>query len=448
MSRRLQRPSEGGTPRSQVDPRAEATKLALPSRARAIGSLVLESPRSYASPRGSLPELSSGISPNSSSMTESSPRFSVSCRKSSKERRIKELPGLVPEDKPKHSFLRHKRAYTRPLDESGGDSASSRDAARTERNRTFRMAAYTASALTSFQSAASVPSTPQSDRALAAMSAMDGNQAFGSESSAHSRPRANTEPVAQDAAYHSRKSKFKSNGSSGSGTERTAEIPRSSPPNVPAATRISSTVSSTEVSSATPLFQMFLKLAKRHGLSFNEVKLKHEEYMRLDVDLSGYLSQEEFENAIRDQCNLTPGEPLPDALVNNCWGKADKNRDGLVDFEEFLQWATKHEFTEEWLVVDQKERELRQFVRDHGLSIFDVDALRNVFRGLDVDSDGYLNWDEFVTGMLKLLCARKLSDVPMSTLKRYWQELDEDQSGNISFEEFALWYLDQWGVSS
>lgn len=47
---------------------------------------------------------------------------------------------------------------------------------------------------------------------------------------------------------------------------------------------------------------------------------------------------------------------------------------------------------------------------------------------------------EFTSMLLKLYGTEDLSEVPPQRLRFFWQQADQDGSGEIDFEEFIMWY--------
>jgi len=376
-------------------------------------------------------------------------------------------PALVPapgqgELPTKHAFLRKKRAWVRPSDD---ESSSPRELFHKERARLFAAAAARATAaqrspqLTFAASALEPRSASQSPsaRASAAMQAMESmtsarvqsedaklpsqvkraEQRMGSLS--RTRARVQSEDVKRSGHRMSspQRPRVLSEGLDEERSPHVDGMPRgaSKPPG-------GGVQEDAELRDAAE-YDLCMKLAKRTGIHFTTVKSKHEEFLRFDTDKNGRLAPEEFEECIRRHCSLPSGAKLPAHLVHETWGFADKDMDGQIDFEEFLQWSTRHEFTEEWLVADEQERQLRHFVRENGLCILDIDSVKTIFSKLDINCDGGLCWDEFCQG-IRMLKNAKVTDIPMSTMKRYWQEVDTDGSGDVTFEEFALWYFQKW----
>lgn len=192
-------------------------------------------------------------------------------------------------------------------------------------------------------------------------------------------------------------------------------------------------------------FEICLDLSRQYRLPLDQVKRMYQEFNELDLNKNGLLSCSEFEEAIRLHCRIPKDQDLPEHLVHNFWADADRNKNGELDFEEFLLFAISHEYSEEWMVRDSNERSLRQVARDHGFNLVDVEKVKKVFDGFDVDKSGEIDREEFKHVLCQLLGVKKASDIPDAVLKRYWLEVDLDGNGSVSLEEFVVWYLNQAG---
>merc|ERR1712194_937354 len=56
------------------------------------------------------------------------------------------------------------------------------------------------------------------------------------------------------------------------------------------------------------------------------------------------------------------------------------------------------------------------------------------------DQSGQICKDEFSKIIAELIRVKTPSDVPQERFEHYWREADIDQSGQIDFEEFLIWY--------
>lgn len=318
----------------------------------------------------------------------------------------------------KHEFLRRKRAYDPPRAETQDSEAVMKE----------RLKSYSQVAVASHKLGAFASAQPEVFRDRSTLKSSKQLSPLGLAGQEALSPRPNQQRIGNPVSGHMPVSTDQAEDSSISPT------PTSPRPDQ----RASVTWKSEEAPEPTG---MLMDIARRLGMNLHDVRIKWREFMRLDTDSNGYLTRDEFEDSVRVQCSLARGQPLPEQLSKLCFTAADKNRNGRVDFEEFVLWTSRHEFTEEWLVADESERKLRKFVRLHGLCIADVDQVRVVFRKLDTDDSGTLDAEEFKTALCTMLGAKRREDIPALTLQRYWKEVDVDQDGEVTFEEFAMWYF-------
>jgi len=219
----------------------------------------------------------------------------------------------------------------------------------------------------------------------------------------------------------------------------------SSAPNSPLSSRRNSSVMPGAAEEPKPTkfdeFDLCFALAKKYTVPIEEVKQKHMEFLKLDADNTGELSRPEFEEAIREHCKIPEGQEIPEHLVSSFWEGVDKDGDGSLDFEEYLFWVMSHEYTSDWVVLDETERALRSVAHRYSFDLVDVERVRRVFDFFDKDKSGFIDQGEFRECVCKLLGAKQISDVPANKLKRYWREVDTDCSGSVSLEEFVVWYM-------
>lgn len=181
-----------------------------------------------------------------------------------------------------------------------------------------------------------------------------------------------------------------------------------------------------------------LTLSRKHKVPVQEVRNIMSDFQLLDADSKGWLSREEFVEAIRLKACLPHGLPVPEYLLLKQWAYADKDDSGQVDFEEYLHWVRNTHFTQELAVPDMKERELRRIARAYNLEIMQIDRLKTVFDKFDADGSGQIDHSEFKDVLCCLLHANA-DDISQQMLDRYWVEADVNGDGDISFEEFVDW---------
>jgi Ca2+-binding EF-hand superfamily protein len=186
--------------------------------------------------------------------------------------------------------------------------------------------------------------------------------------------------------------------------------------------------------SSSLVFDLCMQLSKEHNAPLHEVRSAHDEFLKLDLDMSGQLSMMEFEAVMRQRLGLTPGAYVPKHLL------LDLDGCKVVSFKEFFDWQRKAQWNEELLVPDEKERELRRFAQENGIHLQDLDRLKKTFDSFDEDGSGTIDKPEFKQVLCKVLRLKDPMDVSQQLFQRYWREADVDNSGSIDFGEFALWY--------
>jgi len=85
-----------------------------------------------------------------------------------------------------------------------------------------------------------------------------------------------------------------------------------------------------------------LELAKRHHcspLDLDQVKCKFDAF---DLDKSGIIDHDEFEQMIYSLLGCSSWSDLPRNRLQRFWIEADQDRDGVLDFEEFTHWYMKY----------------------------------------------------------------------------------------------------------
>jgi hypothetical protein len=96
-----------------------------------------------------------------------------------------------------------------------------------------------------------------------------------------------------------------------------------------------------------------------------------------------------------------------------------------------------HMFPELTLGNDEMFKKLS---KKFGLDVNMVEHIHNIFRRFDEDGSGEIEYDEFTQMMCDMLGAEH-GEVPEKRLRQFWHEIDIDQSHCIEFEEFMLFYV-------
>lgn len=198
-------------------------------------------------------------------------------------------------------------------------------------------------------------------------------------------------------------------------------------------------------STKTSLFYTCVELSKQYLVPLEEVKKILDEFKQIDVSGDMLISQEEFEaSALQNMGWSGPHEDIPNDVkdrIKKYFKEMDKNASEFIDFEEYFDWSLKHRWAEEFLARDEKDLENRQLARQAGIPLFEVENYRQMFDEFDTDGSAEISQAEFVYVIMQIMDVKDARDIPAPILNRYWQEVDADCSGEVSFREFLDWML-------
>lgn len=166
-------------------------------------------------------------------------------------------------------------------------------------------------------------------------------------------------------------------------------------------------------------------------------------------DLEGELSREAFERLMLEM--LEDGNFSEDAKhdrVMQAWRQADRNRNNVVDFEEFAIWFNSRAFDEEVShLLTEKQIQSRELARKYNLSVGSVDTVFVKFQQFDIDGNGTIDPEEFEKLLVILMKIPSDLELPPSRVKQFWNEADLDGNGILDFEEFLQWYIKYFDIT-
>lgn len=169
-------------------------------------------------------------------------------------------------------------------------------------------------------------------------------------------------------------------------------------------------------------WSLSLQLSRKHKVPIEEVRRLLVEFNALNGSgPEGELTPKEFEEAVRQKSGIQRGCPVPEHLLFKQYATADKDSNGLIDFEEFLLWSRHTLWLEELAVPNQSERELRRIARRYELSLPEIDRIKRTFEKFDTDRSGQIDRCEFRDVVCNLMKV-KSEDVSHQQLDRYWIE--------------------------
>jgi Ca2+-binding EF-hand superfamily protein len=186
------------------------------------------------------------------------------------------------------------------------------------------------------------------------------------------------------------------------------------------------------------------------GMSSEEIEsLLYDIFQAADVDGSGNLDPNEFSQALRDSdINLSPEQ------IKSLLAEIDTDGDGQINYVEFVPVAfevltkivadtmkeeDKRETVEGMMAEEEESIRMDVFREEaeekliHGMTQAELTAhFQAIFQAADEDNSGELEYDEFV----RCLKGSEL-DFLQEEIEFLGLQADQDQSGTISFTEFA-----------
>ncbi|CAJ1365823.1 unnamed protein product, partial [Effrenium voratum] len=165
---------------------------------------------------------------------------------------------------------------------------------------------------------------------------------------------------------------------------------------------------------------------KRYGLGAVEVgrllNLFDSALASCNQQKAGCLRVSDFAAWICVYSGLNPNRPVPGHLLEP-WPQ-----DSLLTVEDFFAWHHNHQWNEEIMVPDPKERQLRHFCKKQGYHVNDVEAVKAAFDRADKDGSGMLDHHEFQACYASLE-GIEVSQVNEAKFRVLWQEAERTERG-------------------
>ncbi|CAG9310987.1 unnamed protein product [Blepharisma stoltei] len=192
------------------------------------------------------------------------------------------------------------------------------------------------------------------------------------------------------------------------------------------------------ISQLTKLLNNDQALAKVSRPSFNEI----------DTDNSGYIEEKELLRVMINASSSMRAKPPTKEDVKNIMRQIDRNSDGSISFPEYQEMLKimlrkkieeLEKMKQEQLEIQRKQEqgrliyELRELVND-------TESLarmaRQPFQEIDSDNSGYIEEKELLKIMTKASFNMKCKPPTKEQVKAIMREIDRNQDGKISFNEF------------
>jgi len=191
-------------------------------------------------------------------------------------------------------------------------------------------------------------------------------------------------------------------------------------------------------------------LAKLHRLEVYEVKLILGAFEYGYGRESGVgLSRAAFHNILCSifDCKVIESEILDVAYAAaDCLGKTP-------NVNQFLEWYVQNIFTivsKLHAAPDQYsgDKLVDELAKQYKCSVAVIDRAKMQFDKFDADKSGAIDYHEYISMMHVLLQVRNPSDLSDTRLKKFWNEIDRNSDGVITFPEFTIWYLKYFAEGS
>lgn len=133
-------------------------------------------------------------------------------------------------------------------------------------------------------------------------------------------------------------------------------------------------------------------------------------FREVDRDGTGFLDMQNIK-----EMTIRLGQPLPDDRVKEIFDRMDKNKDGKVEAEEFMEWFSAEETKE-------------------GIKNYFHQKTLQIFKEIDTDMSGFLDVQE-----LEDIAIRIGANLPKKRLQKIFKEMDKNKDGKIEVDEFIAW---------
>ncbi|KAL0074086.1 calmodulin [Phycomyces blakesleeanus] len=162
-------------------------------------------------------------------------------------------------------------------------------------------------------------------------------------------------------------------------------------------------------------------------LNSEELSALKQAFSLYDRNNDGAIASEEFAEILKSLGIASQKDQIQSIIL-----AVDSNKDGLIDFDEFVVAMTRHMPPEEVKggplsrsIANSRSSTMRE------PSFHEEDELKEVFKAFDKNQDGMISYDELEEVMTKL--GEKLS---ASDIKNMMDDADINKDGFIDFEEF------------
>jgi len=121
----------------------------------------------------------------------------------------------------------------------------------------------------------------------------------------------------------------------------------------------------------------------------------------------------------------------------------DLEKKDHINFHEFVQWFFTNGFRDEINIFDEstEQRYLKKVAKAHNISLVDVELCNDKFKKTDLNSDGIIEFDEFVVLVYSMIGLAHAEKLPCARMHTLWSDADIDGNGSLDFEEFMAFWM-------
>ncbi|KAL9645858.1 hypothetical protein ABK040_003588 [Willaertia magna] len=188
-----------------------------------------------------------------------------------------------------------------------------------------------------------------------------------------------------------------------------------------------------------------------------EIKQQFEKY---DLDKSNTIDHHELKKLLEETLKTKLSDNLFNRYVSTQFDKSDKNKDGKIQFDEFVQFYKALYFSNELPIsMGVKQMEKRSYVErpnDNApkvnknqiqLSESEVELAKIKFNEYDLDKSGSIDKQELRKLLEDVNGSKKMSKLLFDRLvDMHMQQGDKDGNEKIEFEEFLGIYTKIFGT--